>query len=462
MASLLPQEIISLIAHHTAKQNKKLTPYTLVNKSWQPAFEKQIYSSVVLLSPSEITTVTVSPNQRVQKRGLSLARLDEITSGWRTVRRKWIRRIGYRVAVPYWLDPGREKDDDFTYDNICRRENNEAFSRGVRSLFEYLSGWTGQDISLDIALQAELAYVDDEHYEPDGLQEEIEPYCADLVPGWHLPDANCVTSLDFPETKLPSYDTENKILPPAALKIAMACTSLQNIRLDGRCGIPCIDSNVLTRTQVRDATAAGLSQLPPSVQSIELLGDVPSEYDCSDVRPASATFRIQDPLCIALHKISRQLKSLCIDNEVVFCELFRTDETDNILDGHWPYLEILRLENIDDGSPVSAIARYADGSTDDDALFERYIDDLYTSFGYAAQKIPRLRDASLQFCNGQGLDFYRHDCGQWKLTFTVRNIDTYKPSSRVLKAWKVPGLALQPCASAPYYHEAVYTSWPPL
>jgi hypothetical protein len=113
MAPHVPQEILSLIVQHVVKEDDdhKLTPYTLVNKSWQAAFERKIYGSVVVLSPSDVSTIMVSRGERRGKRGLSFARLDDITSGpqyWRQMRRTYIQRILYRVTVPYWINSFRE------------------------------------------------------------------------------------------------------------------------------------------------------------------------------------------------------------------------------------------------------------------------------------------------------------------------------------------------------------------
>lgn len=125
MASAIPQEILSLIVDYAASGDDKLTPYTLVNKSWQSAFERRIYASVVVLSPSATTSITIGVDKYHEKRGLSLATLDGLTD----VRKAYIRRILYRVAVPYWIDSPRGKDDDYTYDNTWRCENDHAFSR---------------------------------------------------------------------------------------------------------------------------------------------------------------------------------------------------------------------------------------------------------------------------------------------------------------------------------------------
>jgi hypothetical protein len=90
---------------------------------------------VVVLSPSHTTAITIGLNECHEKRGFNIATLDELNDA----RKGYIRRILYRVAVPYWLDVLRTKAEDYTYDNTWRNENNKAFSEGVRALFEYLA-----------------------------------------------------------------------------------------------------------------------------------------------------------------------------------------------------------------------------------------------------------------------------------------------------------------------------------
>jgi hypothetical protein len=79
-------------------------------------------------------------------------------------------------------------------------------------------------------------------------------------------------------------------------------------------------------------------------------------------------FRKQDVLCLSLHKISTRLITLCIDNEAVFPEFFCSNGLQGLLQTHWPYLETLRLENINESSAFSGLARYADGAAPDETL----------------------------------------------------------------------------------------------
>jgi hypothetical protein len=317
MASSLPQEILSLIAQHAARDDGKLTPYTLVNRAWQAAFERQIYTSLVILSPSEVTFIAVDLERR-EKRGLSLKRLDEITSGsqdWRRVRRTHIRRILYKVAVPYWLSDGFEKDEEYTYDNVWRRQNDYAFTQGVKSLFGYLSTWTSHNICLSMALQAESVSTDEDDGEPHSLppsgdDDAIATYCADFLPDCSLPCANCITSLKFPElltyamvfSKHGGPDlpcSEDRISLPAVLKIASACGTLQEITLENHYNNPSTEPEMGLRYQT--ATAHGLAPLPSSIRSLNFCWISPSEFEIPDTRSCSPMSK-RDAICVALHK----------------------------------------------------------------------------------------------------------------------------------------------------------------
>ncbi|KAI4735678.1 hypothetical protein E4T50_13810 [Aureobasidium sp. EXF-12298] len=268
------------------------------------------------------------------------------------------------------------------------------------------------------------------------MENEVAPYWADFIPDCHLPTANCITSLQFTRflitTEIPFMGgyrcgPEDQISVPAVLKIAAACGALQTLSLNARYGFPFTEP--VMRRNARDAIAAALSHLPSSVHSIEYIGDAP------------------------------RAPSLHIDEEAVFTELFCPEETQGYLQTYWPLLEKLYVMNIDDYSSYSAMIRYADGNASNDTLLERYIDDLYTTAGYAARKMPRMNDLLVQFC-GYGLSF-GHYKGKWSLEIQTCRGDTYVPSSRFLEAWKVPGGQLE---FGPRSHTqmAIYDCWPPV
>ncbi|KAI5202553.1 hypothetical protein E4T39_04661 [Aureobasidium subglaciale] len=455
MASSAPQEILCLIAQQLALLDNKLSPYTLVNKSWQAAFERHIYASIVVRSPSDVTTVTVSDEEQYDKHGLPLETFIKITNGpldWQRARRTYIRQILYRVAVPYWLSEAREKYDDYTYDHICRRENNQAFSEGIRLLFEHLSTWANQTISLQIALQAEDASTDEESGEPEstpttGTGDQISSYCAEFLPRCSLPRASCVKSLEFPELETPAFMqwddhstpcSENDISLPACLEIASACSALENIRLDGGDIIPLTEPDM--HSTMRIATAKGFSRLPQSVRYVALCWSSSLQDEIPEPRDPNESAE-QDLLCATLHKVSMQLRYLRIEGLEVFPELFCPDGVS--IEAHWPYLETLCLDRVSADALFGGVARYADGATPEDALTEQYINDLYTSLGHAAQKMPCLRSVVPNFASlGHELKLFLKD-ERWVLRIYL--MKDYRPSFGVLEAWKVPGESLQPC-----------------
>ncbi|THX00083.1 hypothetical protein D6D13_09725 [Aureobasidium pullulans] len=462
MASSAPQEILSIIAHHLAQLDKKLSPYALVNKSWQAAFERQIYSSIVVRSPSDVTTVKVkehswtAPGGPHPKHGLPLDTFIKVTSGpesWQRARRLHVRQILYRVAVPYWLDEDRGKGDDYTYDNAYRRENNRAFSKGVCQLFEHLSTWTNQAISLQIALQAEDASTDEECGEPGsipwrGTRDEIASYCAEFVPGYSLPRASCITSLDFP--KLLSPETiwvetwaldmpcdENEISLPARLSIASACSALENIRLDLVDEIPSSEPNM--RSTWRTAAAQGFSQLPRTIKDMTLYRGDSGRLDESAKQ---------------LQMFTKQLRHLRIESLEIFRGLFCPDGLGLPVEAHWPYLETLHLKDQYYVTPPF----HGELQPAYDLIRERYLNNLYTNLGHAAQKMPCLKSVILTFRNLDhelelSIKNQRHN-----LTLCV--MDNYQPSLEFLEAWKVPGGSLQPCINK-FWKETTYPSWPP-
>jgi hypothetical protein len=443
----------------------------LVNKSWQAAFEPHIYSTIVVRSPSDVKTIRKNIGWRTgdelkYERGPSLETFISMTSGpqdWQRARRRYVRQIIYRVVVPYWLDEAREKDDGYTYENVYRQENNQAFSEGVCQLFEYLSTWTNQAISLEIALQAIDVSTHEDVGEPKSIAttnmnrpsgEEIAPYCAEFVPGCVLPRASCVTSLDFlelitPDTiwyepcalDMPAY--ENKISLPARLSIALACSGLENIRLDRGDEIPLTEPTMhATR---RTAAAEGVSQLPETIKDMTLCWSSPLLADINDFR------QLKDS---ALQKFSMQLQHLRLESLAVYQELFCPNGLGSPIQVHWPYLETLHMKNqyCEDG-PFGGVENAAKAP-----LIERYLNDFYTSLGHVTQKMPRLKSVVLTFA------YLDHELElsiknkRWNLTLCV--MDNYQPSFQVLEAWKVPGGSFQPCMNK-YWQEATYSSWPP-
>lgn len=187
-----------------------------------------------MLSLSQNTEIVIRDDLRFGKRGLTLEQLACATGGPQSrciARKKAIRRVIYKVAVPHWLNNERVKEDGFSYDNFMRRENDEAFCKGVPPIFKILSSWNDKDypITLSIVLQAERVYTSDQSGEPltrsySAIEPLITAYRASLPSDCHLATTTCVASLDFPKAWTPaSMGSENGISPSAALKTSAAC-----------------------------------------------------------------------------------------------------------------------------------------------------------------------------------------------------------------------------------------------
>jgi hypothetical protein len=122
----------------------------------------------------------------------------------------------------------------------------------------------------------------------------------------------------------------------------------------------------------RTAAAEGFSQLPRTIEDMTLCWSSHSGYEIADLR---------QPKGSDLHKFSMQLQHLRIESLAVYPELFCPDGPRLPFEAHWPYLETLHLENQVCGYGLfDGVDPYAS-----DLLRERYLNDLYTSLGGAAQ-----------------------------------------------------------------------------
>ncbi|THX17461.1 hypothetical protein D6D13_00581 [Aureobasidium pullulans] len=326
MATYLPQEILALIVEHvyalSEKESQvKLSDYTLLNKYWQADFERQIWSSVTLLSPSGIEVVASRSGKQYKKRGLHFADLERLTNGpesWRLARRDFLRDICYRVAVPRFLDDG-DGDEDEEAEYI----DDLVFTKGMSQLFNHPSTWTKQKrkLSLSIVLQAEKGDLDNEECEID---EEIDcrslPYRAELPEDCHLSTVQFVASLSFP-TRF--EDNNNGISLSAALRIAASCggQALERLEMGGNYGFRPEQCDM--QCQVRDSVSQNLARLPASLRVLEFDWDWPPDPSgyCQDETPPPTKTQV-DALSASLRRTLSHLQRLCVEGMEVSTELF--------------------------------------------------------------------------------------------------------------------------------------------
>lgn len=342
-----------------------------------------------------------------------------------------------------------------------RRENDQAFCKGVPPLFEVLSSWGDKDcpISLSIFLQAENVYTSDQGGEPltksyGGWDPLITPYRADLPSDCHIATASCVASLDFPENWRPAgFGCENGISPSAALKISAACggEKLLYIRIPGDYSIRPHDA--ACETQKRSSTAARIALLPTSVRKLDIDWIFPDAHEGS-VRASAPEIALQpDALSAALHTGSLQLRELHTYDLHLLPDFFTCSSS---CSHHWPNLEILELLAI----PYDLFGidlTYDDEVTSEPKLANDYFDSPYESVGHAARQMPKIKHLMLSFGNSEeDVLEVMIERGRWRLTIESRN--NYTPSPEVLQAWKADAEHQDTRAGL---FIAEYESWPP-
>lgn len=516
----IPPEILSIVAEKVVArkgEEEKLGPYALVCKAWQAAFEPHIYEYLEVGSPSETTTVSLGPEGKYgifDKRGITLESLAAATSGpheWSHARRAAIRRILYKVAVPHYLDGDKDLDEDgsprnpnfpvderftaylanaqpFSYDNVYRRQNDEAFTNGMQSLFELFSTWTDQKYpsDLSIVLEAENVYSPDQNVEPgivgsDGLGKLIAEYGADFSAGHSLPTVECVSSLDFPESWSPvpinytesSYmpdpqpstsplAQQNRISPASAFRIASACRgdALKTIKVDGIPFTPEREREL--NQQRRSAIAENLSGLPRSVREVEFQWQsLPSGYELPELSSHPVYQPSPDALCRALHLASTHLRKLVITDLDVSPELFEP-----ISEGDcWPHLETLEVTDIPEITSSGFNLYYTFEPDSSEYVCPSFLEQLYSSVARAALRMPRITLLLVSFSvKMEEVSLkVRDDDGRRVLSFSSRH--KYAPSQAVWDAWKAKPENIKFCGENDGFgydcSEAEWDVWPP-
>ena len=477
----IPPEILSIVAEKVVARDdkeEKLGPYALVCRAWQAAFEPHIYNYLEVRSPSETTTVSLGPEAKYgtfDKRGITLERLADAIDGsheWSHARRAAIRRILYKVAVPHYLDgdkdvneddfsrdenfpideraaSGHSDDEPFSYDNVYRRQNDEAFTNGMQRFFELLSTWTDPEypLALNIVLEAENVYSPDQDVEPgtigsDGLGKLIATYGADFPAGHLLPLVKCVSSLGFPESWSPvpinyiqfpympdpqpstsPLAQQNRISPAAAFTIASACRgeALKTIKVDG---IPFVPEDERELSQQRcSAVAESLSALPRSVRKVEIQWQYPpSEYELPELSSHPVYQPSPNALCRALRLASTHLRELVITDMKVSPELFEPSGED-----FWPNLETLVVTQIPETTSSGLKLLYTFEPDSSEYFCPSFLDAIYSSVARAAIRMPRITLILVSFSSKQEKVLLKtQDDGRRVLSFYSKH--NYVPS----------------------------------
>ena len=363
-----------------------------------------------------------------------------------------------------------DEEDTFAYDNPFRRVNDGTFSKGVHSLFDYLSHWAekARPISLSVVLQAEKIYGSGKYIEPGTCGpwsvegELIAPYRASFVQGCQLPIVSCISSLTFPGARLPGgLSIKNRLSPGAALKIASACggDTLSIVEIDGTYLIPRVDDEMLSERW--ETTAENFRYLPPNVHTLSLLWSAyPDPYDIpypSAILPTTVR-RQPDALFAALHKVSLQLEELHIWELDVLPEFFCPTASGLPPNHYWAHLQILQLYHLRFYTPFGDELRFRNEYTLEPIIVKSCFDEFYTSVGLAVHRMPKLKHMSISFhMEHQVLEFELHKRGR---SLRLLLGTSHEFSQKAMRAWKLREGQLRPDSYGEWL-VAEYEIWPP-
>ena len=212
MAASLPLELLFEIATLLRTDGASLIPCTHVCRYWQSALEPLVYTNIAVYSDSY--------HKEKGRRGISLTHFQKLTSGSRSIRRNWIRKLEYDIIVPCkLLDWTTSKSSDYSTDNQLRQANDFAFQTAIFDLFQTLHSWN-QRCRLSLHL---------------GLRESRHNRWPKMEPdASHCPTASAYRSFDR------YTGTRNIPIPPYRARFVNNMPELYLVH------VPCIDTLTVT------------------------------------------------------------------------------------------------------------------------------------------------------------------------------------------------------------------------
>lgn len=338
-------------------QALRLSSYTAVSRTWQAAFEQEIWS-VLCVRSEEL--------EGDREQGwLSLKALDDFTSGapYRVARRKWIQRINYCIVAPHRLkDNTLMAEDGYTPDNAVRKANDRAFHDAMLNLFQILSTWTFNNSRPRMVVtlcgfareytemsEPNTRFVSDTRcqYRVDTRDGEklVLPYRARFVnnDSSALPDVPFLTSLVFHIPEIDRDPQDPCVSIESAFQIAEHCPALTHFFLFARYYIRSDQAKGLRER--REQFIRGLARLPSTLQSMTCLHDPEAPpmafMEGPNLLPPSGI----DDLSISLRHVSMKLRSLNLSGVSVTPDIFwpSGESQTDIFSLHWPKMESLTL-----------------------------------------------------------------------------------------------------------------------
>ncbi|KAJ5427214.1 hypothetical protein N7465_002284 [Penicillium sp. CMV-2018d] len=488
MTATLPLELLFQIATLLQTDGNSLVPCTCVCHSWQAAFEPLIYSNLAVYSDDK--------HKEEGQRGISLQNFQKLISGDHAIRKTYIRKLEYNILVPYevldWIArKHRESPENYSTDNPIRKDNDLAFQTAMVSLFQELQLWDQDSrLRLNLAIRGRRQGLAPEPHTQhseiaadyrwdyrDGRILSIPPYRARFLKDISdLPSLPCIEKL--------SFLNGNQIWTGAMRTIIQRCTQIVELELDLE---EFVRPDHLEYIQARrEALSSLVDSIPKSLRVLLYQG-----HDDAPWKPAMSPLNVipsgVDSVSSNLRDLSIHLQQLKLVNTTIAYDfLCPLDEKGQPQPGslqlNWPYLEVLELEGIppwlpsgeptyhntpEDQSEIDEIENWEDVICDVEAGWgwpelpiEEHFHRLLISLGYAAQRMPRLKNVKIEVESHRQFTF----CLQNKADQIILKWECfypYRPDSRMAKAWDFD---LDDVKSHPQYEDkssVILRTWPP-
>ncbi|KAI9372231.1 hypothetical protein BJX61DRAFT_553086 [Aspergillus egyptiacus] len=476
MAPQLPLEIWTQIALNLEDDAASLPKYARVCRLWQSVFERVIYRRLHVESEPS----------RTGKGVISLSQFQSFMSGATEYRRSFLRSLHYTIATPHDIrsyEAVKLETQRYTEQNPIREANNQAFSKGIRALFEVLEAWDEQSkVTLTVTVRGrdktlepetkkaddlDRCFIDWEYTVLDGEQWVIRPYHARFPDeGPDMPRITCVKELSFEN----NYVFQG-VWSGTAFQIAEHCVALRSLYVDF---LEWVRPDHLSYMQERrQGVSSGLAKLPSTLRSLELAFD--GDEPWSNVLPAlDLRFgKDFDEFSSSLRRLSVNLQELKLSVAALELDfLFPLNElgapTPEALSLYWPYLESITLVALPMYTPSGEwLFDYNRRSEDPEELLDpstgftilqtKFLEEevgifrsnmriehfhrLFISVGYAAQRMPRLKMINISFVEAPSTDLeFTSGGGVGRSTgkgptLKFESQSGYKPDERVAAAW---------------------------
>ncbi|OQD60687.1 hypothetical protein PENPOL_c021G10365 [Penicillium polonicum] len=427
MAETLPLETLRCVFSYL---EGRLAPYACVCRQWQVAAEQLTFADL------HINSADLEDFRQIALSSHSASRCFHVS------------HLYFKVILPEYSVTARGH-----YENRNDRDgNSKVFTQAITSLFEILSSWPDADrhqISLQIYAKSPSDWESETDWvvrrirlqrcyafpEQELLHRRYERSYLQLTEA--LPNVECITSL-----KVLGCGRYRNIAPGSVSEMVAHLPRLDTI-------------NAELRDRDRRGTAASDS-----------LGDFPSAPWPSSLRhlrlecEASQRYGANLPplanksMCLALHRLTQQLKTVDLSQIMIDPEFFWPVNANGTTPS-WPNLIKIDISYRYAGNllygPLQTFAQDSskvsrDGSVvprDDQQipsrrLLSKQLDELYLAAGRAAQYMPKLdsMDLDISISNSSGSQHYfRYDATSGTATW-MRSSD-YHPSNEVQEAWDV-------------------------